>query len=104
MRSCATSLSARVCRSESWYGALSIRPIARSNGRGSTASRSASASGRDRTQPWSGDDARGDDASSGRLFGELFEVGGLAAGRDERRLEALLDRLLGDHALGDVAA
>src|SRR4051794_20304733 len=37
------------------------------------------------------------------LFGELL-VAEAAGARDERRLEALLDRLLGDHALGDVLA
>src|SRR4051794_24888133 len=37
------------------------------------------------------------------LFGELL-VAEAAGARDERRLEALLDRLLRDHALGDVLA
>src|SRR5581483_776608 len=36
------------------------------------------------------------------LFGELLVVEIGAGARDERRLEALLDRLLRDHALGDV--
>src|SRR6476660_7663652 len=39
----------------------------------------------------------------GRLFGELVVAEGAGA-RHERRLEALLDRLLRDHALGDVLA
>src|SRR3954471_1022148 len=40
---------------------------------------------------------------SGRFLGELV-VAEVAGARDERRLEALLDRLLRDHALGDVLA
>src|SRR5919204_2225085 len=40
-----------------------------------------------------------------RLFRELFRlVAGADAGRDERRLEALLDRLLRDRAFDDVVA
>src|SRR3954454_1323172 len=40
-----------------------------------------------------------------RFLGELFGFDHVAAGaRDERRLQPLLDRLLGDHALGDVLA
>src|SRR5207244_7046023 len=39
-----------------------------------------------------------------RLFGQLVGLEDAAAGRDEGRLQALLDRLLRDHALGDVLA
>src|SRR5689334_4384716 len=45
------------------------------------------------------------EAALGRLFGELVELGAAEdAARDERRLQALVDRLARDHALRDVLA
>src|SRR6266508_5960689 len=66
-------------------------------------SSSASASGNVPTRQ-SPDGAGGGGSALGRFFAELFEVGRQAALGDVRRLQALLYRLLRDHALGDVAA
>src|SRR5206468_5453238 len=47
---------------------------------------------------------RGARGGLGALFDELFRLALRNAGRDERRLQILRDRLLRDRALGDVLA